>query len=218
MRLFLISLVLLLLCFCCRSTAPRQSAHRALYYWKTVFSWNEGDAALAASLGIGKLYVRLFDVTYNEESKQPIPSALISRIDRFPANMEPIPVVFITHEALAATSDSSITTLARDISKLVFQIVGPLDSRIREIQIDCNWSSGTRERYFTLLTALNSLARGRILSATIRLHQVKFSEKTGIPPVDRGMLMIYNMGNPGMFKGRNSAQHRCTYLRDFLAN
>jgi hypothetical protein len=204
MRLFVISIGLFLFCFCCCNTAPRQPANRALYYWKTVFSWDEGDAVLAASLGIRKLYLRLFDVTCNEESKQPIPSALLSRIDRFPANMEPIPVVFITNEAFVAISDSLIPTLARDISKLVFQIVGPLDSRIREIQIDCDWNSGTRERYFTLLTALKSLARGRILSATIRLHQIKFREKTGIPPVDRGMLMVYNMGNPGMFKGRNS--------------
>jgi len=33
------------------------------------------------------------------------------------------------------------------------------------------------------------------LSATIRLHQVKYSAKTGIPPVNRGLLMVYNMGN-----------------------
>lgn len=34
-----------------------------------------------------------------------------------------------------------------------------------------------------------------LLSATIRLHQVKYSSKSGIPPVDRGLLMCYNMGN-----------------------
>jgi len=32
------------------------------------------------------------------------------------------------------------------------------------------------------------------LSATIRLHQIKYVEKTGVPPVERGMLMYYNMG------------------------
>ena len=33
------------------------------------------------------------------------------------------------------------------------------------------------------------------LSATIRLHQYKFPEKTGVPPVSRGMLMFYNTGD-----------------------
>ncbi len=32
------------------------------------------------------------------------------------------------------------------------------------------------------------------LSATIRLHQVKYDDKTGIPPVDQGVLMVYNVG------------------------
>jgi hypothetical protein len=32
------------------------------------------------------------------------------------------------------------------------------------------------------------------LSATIRLHQVKYRERTGVPPVSRGTLMFYNMG------------------------
>ncbi|MCB0641076.1 MAG: hypothetical protein KDC44_05525, partial [Phaeodactylibacter sp.] len=30
-------------------------------------------------------------------------------------------------------------------------------------------------------------------SATIRLHQIKYFTRTGVPPVDRGMLMYYNM-------------------------
>jgi hypothetical protein len=33
------------------------------------------------------------------------------------------------------------------------------------------------------------------LSATIRLHQYKQPGKTGVPPVDRGMLMFYNTGD-----------------------
>ena len=33
------------------------------------------------------------------------------------------------------------------------------------------------------------------ISATIRLHQIKFLAKTGVPPVSKGLLMCYNMGN-----------------------
>jgi hypothetical protein len=33
------------------------------------------------------------------------------------------------------------------------------------------------------------------ISATIRLYQCKYRSKTGVPPVDKGMLMCYNMGD-----------------------
>ena len=32
------------------------------------------------------------------------------------------------------------------------------------------------------------------ISSTIRLHQIKYAQKTGTPPVDKGVLMFYNMG------------------------
>ena len=35
---------------------------------------------------------------------------------------------------------------------------------------------------------------GKKLSATVRLHQIKYFEKTKIPNVDKGVLMYYNMG------------------------
>ncbi len=44
----------------------------------------------------------------------------------------------------------------------------------------------------------------KILSATIRLHQVKYADETGIPPVDRGLLMCYNISNVKDFNVSNS--------------
>ena len=43
-----------------------------------------------------------------------------------------------------------------------------------------------------------------MLSATIRLHQVKYYKQAGIPPVDRGMLMFYNMGKLNALTAENS--------------
>jgi hypothetical protein len=37
----------------------------------------------------------------------------------------------------------------------------------------------------------------KTISTTIRLHQVKYFERTGIPPVDKYVLMFYNMGKLG---------------------
>ena len=42
------------------------------------------------------------------------------------------------------------------------------------------------------------------MSATIRLHQVKYRADTGVPPVDRGMLMAYNLLPPDQAGERSS--------------
>ena len=68
-------------------------------------------------------------------------------------------------------------------------------SRIRELQIDCDWTAGTRDRFFFLLRELQRLHPQYTLSCTIRLHQYRHPDKTGVPPVARGMLMCYNLGD-----------------------
>jgi hypothetical protein len=63
----------------------------------------------------------------------------------------------------------------------------------RELQLDCDWTDTTRDAFFELVARVREEAK-LPLSATIRLHQVKYRERTGVPPVERGMLMFYNMG------------------------
>jgi len=65
-----------------------------------------------------------------------------------------------------------------------------------EIQFDCDWTEGTRAAFFSFLKKIRPLLPpGTRLSATIRLHQYKFPDRTGVPPVDRGLLMLYNTGD-----------------------
>ncbi|MBX2872478.1 MAG: hypothetical protein KTR30_10275 [Saprospiraceae bacterium] len=89
------------------------------------------------------------------------------------------------------------------IEKLSQQLGSPV---IPEIQIDCDWSQQTRNSYFLLLHTLKNqyLRTDQLLSATIRLHQLKYPDQTGIPPVDRGMLMFYNMGEVTQWSEPNS--------------
>lgn len=66
----------------------------------------------------------------------------------------------------------------------------------REIQFDCDWTASTRDAFFLFLKKMKQrLPENTQLSATIRLHQYKFPDKTGVPPVERGMLMFYNTGD-----------------------
>lgn len=62
-----------------------------------------------------------------------------------------------------------------------------------EIQIDCDWTAGTRERYFAFLKALKARTPGKEVSVTVRLYPYQYRRKLGVPPVDRGMLMAYNL-------------------------
>lgn len=88
-------------------------------------------------------------------------------------------------------------------------------STIKEILIDCDWTEKTKDNYFYLLSQLKKEMKDYTISATIRLWQYKYSEKAGIPPVDRGLLMCYNMESHKKMEVENSigsAEELAKYL------
>jgi hypothetical protein len=72
-----------------------------------------------------------------------------------------------------------------------------------EIQIDCDWTAKTKEKYFYLLAAIKKLS-GKSLSCTLRLYPYKYPELMGVPPVDKAMLMCYNLIGPFESENENS--------------
>ena len=72
----------------------------------------------------------------------------------------------------------------------------------KEVLIDCDWTVKSKDNYFYLLEKLKQPHYK--LSATIRLWQYKYFEKAGIPPVDKGLLMCYNLSSPSERKTENS--------------
>ena len=109
-----------------------------------------------------------------------------------------IPTVFITNECMQRIDPAQIGELAGNICSLTRDIMNSDGfSSIAELQFDCDWSVSTKDNYFLLLERIRSAWKGPKIpiSATIRLHQVKFMARSGIPPVDKGLLMCYNMGN-----------------------
>lgn len=68
-------------------------------------------------------------------------------------------------------------------------------ANISEIQLDCDWTQTTRDRFFTLLKEVQLRIPNWTLSCTLRLHQYRDRRESGIPPVSRVMLMCYNTGN-----------------------
>jgi hypothetical protein len=169
----------------------------SFYYWKSVLSITDFEKQKLDSLQVKTIYIKFFDVDWDEATRKPLPVAKLQAArDELQGGFTIIPTVFITNECIQKIDTSQVKQLAENIYSLLLEIkksIG-IDS-IPEIQIDCDWTEATKEKYFLLLNNTKQKTPNTKLSSTIRLHQIKFLSKTGVPPVDRGLLMCYNMGN-----------------------
>jgi hypothetical protein len=91
-----------------------------------------------------------------------------------------------------------------DIEPIITKRKLELQKNIQDILIDCDWSEKSRDNYFYLLKKIKTKFSNYKVEATIRLWQYKYFEKSGIPPVDSGLLMCYNMTNPESRTTENS--------------
>lgn len=188
MKPFYALLVLLLLAACKPATVSRHNS-RSMYYWSTTFRIDSTEARFLRSHGVGRLYVRYFDVV-TAASGDAVPNATIAFRSAVPGGVEVVPVVYIMNDCLLR----DLSQLPERIVKRVLQMNETNDvAGVRELQIDCDWTMRTQQRFFDFLQRLRQLVRqhGLALSATIRLHQLT----QPVPPVDRGVLMVYNTGN-----------------------
>lgn len=91
---------------------------------------------------------------------------------------------------------------AQTVSSKVLEALESMPISYDEIQVDCDWTERSKERYFTFLKMLKEKSAKKV-SVTIRLHQVKYYRNTGVPPVDYGVLMYYNMSDFRDIESRN---------------
>lgn len=192
----------LIFTFSCQKDTPPKELTRGVYYWKSVFKLSPKEQQMLDSCHVQKLYVKAFDLDWDVVKKQAIPKASIRFEKALPKNLELVPTIFITNQVLRQIPDNQIDNLAKFINDhltLVWE-----NTLFNEIQFDCDWTISTQRKYFKLLISLRKHFPKKLFSATIRLHQIKFAHKTGIPPVDRGMLMFYNMSDWKKPQIRNS--------------
>lgn len=169
----------------------------AFYHWKTTLSLTEEEEKILLENKKSPVYIHLLDLIWDEERGIPIPSAQLQVKNPLPEGISIIPVVYITNEVFEKIPAEAIETIAEKLADRISDKLYTPDGNtptVESLQIDCDWTLGTKEKYFKFLEALNS-SFSFPLSATIRLHQIKFFDKTGVPPVKRGMLMFYNMGD-----------------------
>ncbi len=190
----------------------------AVYYWRTDLHLDSIERAFLKTYQINKVYCRYFDVVMNDESEGPIPNATITFSDTLPSNVELIPTIYITEDCMHQKHER----LAKKIVGRILQMNETHDIEgVREIQIDCDYTARSRETYYQFLkevaTAVKESGSLDRLSTTIRLHQLSME----VPPVDYGVLMIYNTGDPRKFMERNpildnrDVQPYLDYLNDY---
>ena len=189
------------------SAKKHHEVQRSFYYWRSNLSLSDNSASALRSLHVKKLYVKFFDVVWNDDKQLPVPAATLTIDTASIHGIALVPVVFITNEVMAKITTTEIDSLGQKMLKLVNGIASRYGIQTGpEIQIDCDWTASTRDKYFALLRYLRQhLPSPSVsLSATIRLHQLKYKKQTGLPPVDKGLLMCYNMGNLQKPNVRNS--------------
>jgi len=181
---------------------PKQIT-RAFYYWKSTFELSDYEKEALKKYGATRLYIKFFDVDWDVATRQAIPKAVIHFKENPP--LEFVPTVFITNRTLEKLSWGGVDELATKIVQKISLIQPSSFPPGDEVQFDCDWTLSTRAKYFRLLAQIKqALPSATRLSATIRLHQIKFYRTTGIPPVQRGMLMYYNMDDWKNIRTQNS--------------
>lgn len=186
------------------SCKQKREVNTSFYFWKTVYQQNNTEQSYLQHFKSKELYVRIMDVD-RDLNGEPTPVAPISFKNKIPEHIDLIPVVFIVNDLLKNTSDAALKEMAKNIMRFVNGKVSQAGKKTyTELQIDCDWTATTRQAYFTLLKEIKLLNKDKVLSATLRLHQLKNQKKSGIPPVDKVLLMCYNMGNLRKYGTQNS--------------
>lgn len=222
--LWLLPLFLLIGC----SRQQHMDDANSVYYWRTEWHLDSLERDFLVKYDIHKVYCRYFDVVIDgEDTNEPHPNATITFVDPIPAGLEIVPTVYITEACMHQPHEG----LAEKVVKRIVQMNETNDvGEVKEIQIDCDYTLRSRQTYYDFLEEVKyylttacpepvEVDNGQqtTVSTTIRLHQLSMPA----PPVDYGVLMIYNTGDPQKFEERNpildlrDVQPYLRYLDDY---
>ncbi len=209
-----------LFCVFSCSNPPPKTVLPAFYYWKTTFpasGLTHFEKDILNKINNKNIYVKIFDVDWDEATHFPKPVGELMGFHSKDTLFQPIiPTIFITNRTFLHTPKT-------DLDKLATLILQQVDFKLaktpfQEIQFDCDWNESSKNNYFEFLKIIKlKLLKNIQLSATIRLHQIKFYEKTGVPPVDKGMLMCYNVSDLDAPESVNSVSEPAA-LKSYLKN
>jgi len=144
----------------------------AFYHWQTKLQLDSIESTYLSALSVQRLYVKFFDVIWQENKQAAIPTAVlqVNKTSKTQQISDIIPTVFITNQVFKHSSEEQINELPEQVWMKIKSI--QFNEKFKEIQIDCDWTLNTRDVYFRFLRQFKKQIPSRIaLSDTIRLHQ-----------------------------------------------
>jgi len=206
-----------------------RDAERAFYYWKNEpYTMSQGELERIKDLKVQKLYIKFFEVESGAiYGARPYAKTSLhvwgaygdyvdgefrndSVMQEIMLKMHIVPTVFIRNEVFKNISESGLDSLADNMNFLINKYYKRnIHDAIRsptEIQVDCDWTESTKDSYFQFLKKFKQVS-GKDISCTLRLYPYKYPDKMGVPPVERAMLMCYNLVSPFAKENMNSVQN-----------
>ena len=159
-------------CICQISCSQDKAAEtrRSAYYWSTTWQMDSSKINFIQKHHIKRLYVRFFDVVRDADGEI-MPNATLhfntfeedgngnKHESLIPEGIEIIPVVYIVNDCLK-TNRKTGKYLADKILLRILQMNEANDiKRVKEIQIDCDWTASTQKAYFDFLEKLSVKAK-----------------------------------------------------------
>ncbi len=218
--------IVYLLIFCLSFISCKAEDYRTEYeqnsfcYWKASFSFYSGDKELWKESNANHMYVRYFDVGWDVVTREAKPMGTLRAYSTLPtANFTPS--VFITNDVFRNAKKSALDTLCIRIKNRIGKVDDDFRARIEtkrrydetmtdtffrynEILIDCDWTEGTKKNFFYFIEKLKNMIPEKHITLTLRLWQYKNQKNSGIPPVDRVLLMCYNVESANKYEVDNS--------------
>ncbi|MDR0823854.1 MAG: hypothetical protein LBN74_02090 [Prevotella sp.] len=212
----------------CNSQTGNSSGEQSFCYWNTFYTL---DTALWNQTTANHLYVRYFDVDWDAVTGEAKPIASITSNDSLPPNITP--TVFLTNKVFEKSNEKALDSLSVRIKRRIDYItndfgsntyygrekhydgsinfdsirevfLGEYQNRYKDILIDCDWTAGTKDKFFYFINRLKKDCESKDITVTLRLWQYKQTKTAGIPPVDRCLLMCYNMQTANNYEVENS--------------
>lgn len=191
---------------CTNEDIENRELKNSIYHWKTSFAPDSTELEFLRKHNIKRIYLRMFDVAEEKDElreRNIVPIATTKIKAKIPDGIEVVPVTYITIDALRALNYENVHFYATNIEERLLAMCSYNKcGKIKEVQIDCDWTKTTKSIYSHLCQLLKtSLNKKNIdLSITVRLHQLN----EPAPPADRGVLMLYNTGAIKNINTKNS--------------
>lgn len=204
---FCVRLFIVILLFGSCSQQEPIIVERGMYYWESASNaFSKNELEILDKTKVSKLYLKLFEVTYDSKMGAiPIAKTNFSETAQL-KGIEIVPCVYIQNSVFTKMDKYELEDFVENalflITTMMKEELG-VNNKPKEIQIDCDWTSSTKENYFQFLKSLGEKTNSKI-SCTLRLYPYKYHEKMGVPPVDKVMLMCYNLLSPKNNDSKNS--------------